>query len=701
MKKKSILSLVVLLAGMLFVSTSCSDMLTPDLERYSEKSAKDSLYSYLGILKSVQKFAERDVILGEVRSDLIAPTKYISDSVSQLYNFDIVRDGDNGFLRCADYYNVINQCNFYLHYVDTTLVKDESKYMLKEWAQVQAVRAWTYLQLVQNYGEVPFFTEPVSNSSLGKALEKSGQRVNKDNIADLLVNAGLERAYEVQHELGYPSYGSFNTGATSIAARSCYFPVALVMGDLYLVGNKYEEACDSYFKYIRWESPQMPSLRASFQESITQEGTRYIPSAGNWPDGYSGYSVNSGSDLITLIPSAGSKANGEVLTQVQNIYGFRTSSQGSGTSGSISISADEKYRQVAPSESYIALNAAQTYCNYKTSGGIEVQEFYEGVGDARFYPSAPLVRLESDDNLEDYYFIAKRTPSRIYYNWQNRKVYSSGFSSYYAIPVYRKSAVFLRFAEALNRAGFPQFAFSILKDGIATENYPELRFKDSVNYVINVDSTNIDSIVYDTLSIDTIKDVPYLSPISATTGGAYYVSLDEMLRAQSKKYLDFSLSVFNFKAENVIGIHGRGCGETRGERDSLYTYDLAVGAKIAANRLAAGTITREDSAALADSLGRVTIDSAVVAGTITSEEVTEAVEDLIIDELALETAFEGNRYFDLMRFANHKGNGTLDNEWLAKKIASRNYKWNEGYDASLYGRLVGGQRWYLPLPEDD
>ena len=153
MKKKSILSLVILLAGMVGLSTSCSDMLTPDLERYVEKNAGDSIYSYLGILKSMQK---------------IAATTYTSDSVSHIFNFDDQRDGDNAFLQCADYYNIINQCNFYLHYVDTADVKDEVKYMQKEWAQVQAMRAWTYLQLVQNYGSVPFFTEPVSSSSVGK-----------------------------------------------------------------------------------------------------------------------------------------------------------------------------------------------------------------------------------------------------------------------------------------------------------------------------------------------------------------------------------------------------------------------------------------------------------------------------------------------------------------------------------------------------
>ena len=174
-----------------------------------------------------------------------------------------------------------------------------------------------------------------------------------------------------------------------------------------------------------------------------------------------------------------------------------------------------------------------------------------------------------------------------------------------------------------------------------------------------------------------------------------------MVNAATKNYLDFADSKFNTSATYVIGIHGHGCGETRGYRDTVYSYDVCVAKKIAAARADKDGQTSEWETALVDSLTKVGIDNAVAAGTITSDEVTTAVEDLIIDELALETAFEGNRYYDLLRFANHKGNGSIDNEWLAKKIASRGYAPRSGYDAALYGRLVGGTRWYLPLPEDD
>ena len=41
------------------MNTSCKDMLTPDSERHAYEVAKDTLYSYWGILKSLQNIAER------------------------------------------------------------------------------------------------------------------------------------------------------------------------------------------------------------------------------------------------------------------------------------------------------------------------------------------------------------------------------------------------------------------------------------------------------------------------------------------------------------------------------------------------------------------------------------------------------------------------------------------------------------------
>ena len=66
------------------------------------------------------------------------------------------------------------------------------------------------------------------------------------------------------------------------------------------------------------------------------------------------------------------------------------------------------------------------------------------------------------------------------------------------------------------------------------------------------------------------------------------------------------------------------------------------------------------------------------------------VDELIIDELALEATLEGNRFGDLVRFALRRG----EPEFLAKRVASR--KGQEEFDQELYDKLLDVSNWYLP-----
>ena len=75
------------------------------------------------------------------------------------------------------------------------------------------------------------------------------------------------------------------------------------------------------------------------------------------------------------------------------------------------------------------------------------------------------------------------------------------------------------------------------------------------------------------------------------------------------------------------------------------------------------------------------------------EYVIEAVEDLIIDEGALELAFEGSRFSDLARVAIRRNDPTF----LAKRVAKR----GGDMDMGLYNFLSrSSKNWYLPFPTE-
>ena len=94
MKRKSIISLFACLLGFGITTTSCEDMLTPDMDRYNGGfSGKDTVAFYYGILSNLQEVAEQNFLLGEIRGELVDTTMYSSDSIASIANFERLPNG--------------------------------------------------------------------------------------------------------------------------------------------------------------------------------------------------------------------------------------------------------------------------------------------------------------------------------------------------------------------------------------------------------------------------------------------------------------------------------------------------------------------------------------------------------------------------------------------------------------------------------
>lgn len=705
-------------------------MLTPDMDRYAENfSGNDTVYFYLGILRNVQDMVEQNELLGELRGDLVTTTEYSSDSITNIVNYSRDVDGENELLNRAAYYKVINQCNFYLAKVDTNAVKNNIYYMRKEYAQVVAIRAWTYLQLVQTYGTVPFITKPVDNADTGWETNPENW-ATADNLVDLLLPE-MEKALVYEHTLGYPQYKNYNTGYVEFASSKLCFYNDLVLGDLYLLRGRdhsdYVNAAKYYYYYLKQQAEDGVAITDSYAATATvttnsttgRENTNF--SYFSWISrGLAASSVTT--ENITIIPSAANSSFGHVLSRSQQICGFDPSSSNttstdineekgtstSTTTGSVTLSTNYRSRQITASQAYLNLCAAQSYTaptfNTQSSTNVTVEDirFYSGVGDVRLYASSPIIETTNGGKLR---YITKFSPCSGMLN--DGQASSPSFKYYKSL--YRLKQVYLRYAEAINRAGYPRLAFMILRDGINFEKMP----------------TVADSIHYDDAA-KTKQTVYYLD--SATVYNATnYIGIDELRRSQADpeygEYIDFSDNIWSND-----GIHEQGCGSST-IYDTLYAYDVTVAQRIADEAQRTGTYTqavkrkvqalRNGTRADGDETGETTTDEPVDRTTYTeiaAESPAEAdpleinaVETLIADECALETAFEGNRMFDLIRFARHKDNDTnfaasYGTQWLAWKIARRSealkpYESPNQYNTTLYNLLLNSANWYVLNPE--
>ena len=123
----------------------------------------------------MQALADRSVLLGEVRGDLVDVNEYTSADLRDIALFEL-DDSANVYNQPRDYYAVINNCNYYIARADTALKDNRNeKVFMREYAAAKTFRAWTYLQLVLAYGKVPFVTDPILLSGdFGARLSEIG-----------------------------------------------------------------------------------------------------------------------------------------------------------------------------------------------------------------------------------------------------------------------------------------------------------------------------------------------------------------------------------------------------------------------------------------------------------------------------------------------------------------------------------------------
>ena len=699
MKLKSIIACGLLLLGVGAATTSCEDMFTAENSLVTTDLApKDTLYQMMGIVKRMQKLADRTVLLGEIRADLVeVDPLHASADIQELGNNNVSLS--NAYNKPADYYAVINSCNIYLANVDTMrYAQGTRKYFEKEVCAAKCFRAWCYLELLKNYGSVPFVTEPVDDSDQAEDIVASGQKGDMKTILDFCIQDLQKYPYMDENNELRQAYGDKSYGG--VRYRDIFLPVRALLAELYLWRASYTDNQQDYINAIRMYHDYFtfPKEEISTENRAVAWMDRDLNRS--LTDAYLNYFSSSSRYNAGILPLDTTAYYGTV-TDVRAVFNSQYS--------------NKYYPAVVPSQRIKNISKMQDYCAYNYEIGLadtlygshDANNFREKIeeGDLRLssvfgtYSNFRESQYNSDVNPLQYsinkYMGAGGSDIRVAY-----------------IPLFRNNILYLHLAEALNRAGFPETAFAVLAYGLSyyTLNNRDIISQDEFDRLCEIKSygftsqepmyadnaelfakTNGSFVIWDSNTFGMLdKSTSQMGTYQRRGGNSIQVGIHSLgsgdTEYNKKYYLDDSVTIAsmyaNYPTPNLVLQEVPVLDETSTAEDSL-NYQNVINANLEADSLYQVALVKTDSLRRA----YLSTDAAVRAKR------QAHVAQLILDEEALEGMFEGVRFYDIMRYQMQDKKGGQN---IGATITLPAYI-EEKYEALGTDKMTG-KPWYLPLP---
>jgi len=632
-------------AGALILSLlllqSCEKFLNPEPEiNMIEQNMYDDWYEYraaaLGLYGIQYDMVEQLIILGELRGDLLTITENADADLVEIYNFNISKD--NQYASTRNFFKLISSCNSMIRQLheDHPEVKDLGSAVTnydRLYGEVLCMRAWAYFNAVRIYGRVPFIEESLtSTEEIDAFLNSSGTYI--DSI-DILYGKD-----------GYDNDTIYNN---PIELEKRFFDEHLVIdyftneleNSVKAVGvNHYMENNDNTWEITIWNTFAMHALLGSMYltDGDLFQAARHFEAIIDSPNNKNRYQLE-------VLPILWRNIHGDLSTQK---YVGNTWRNFFGTIDNREHIFTFWYKKQFQQQNHLQLlfdpRPPHQYMLKPTPASIM---FWEGSWDNTVYTTYPGTT-------------------------KKRTLYDKGMPG----DFYRGYGV--SYAYTINGVPYPD---ETIKTMLLSRSEGDYR-------TVNVIMENVDTVVWKYSWNKDVYDQDAYFPLYRAAGIHLWLAEVETYRAVETSggvspQLNVALSLVNDGSyyntsgmRTQLGVRGRvGLADNHkfGSTQPLFVKDVI---EVLNTNYIHNPYTNEIT-------GYVELE-----GNFAGKQMY--LEEQIMDEKARELAYEGERFYDLMRVAKRRN----DPSYLAEKVSQ---KYPPGKREEIYAKLLDEQSWYIPV----
>lgn len=246
-----------LLIGLAFVFTACEDFLdvkprnVVPVENYY-RNVYDADAAVRGIYGKLVNLADKYVVLNELRADLMDVTNNADHYLREINLHEATTE--NPYANPQQFFSLINDCNDALLNFNIMLknLKISKEAYNQRYSDIATVRSWLYLQMVIQYGNVPYITVPIDRVEDLQMLKDSIFPVlTIEEMVDSLVSCMEKLPYH-----GLYTDETMNTTIEGFNTKIMFIDKEYFLGELYLWQGDYLNSATQFKRVMERNTGQ-------------------------------------------------------------------------------------------------------------------------------------------------------------------------------------------------------------------------------------------------------------------------------------------------------------------------------------------------------------------------------------------------------------------------------------------------------------